>query len=173
MAKTHKTGKTKLHKGFDIREYSDGSWRYFKGKTGIAIRAPQWENITKENSKEMFLRGRDVIQEKKQAAILRRAKDHLSLEASQRISQPLDVAAEASAELYMEVFEHDNPLRDRVKVYTEIGKDVGFVDKHSGGGGTQAIQVNINISEKAVAGIDKEDEILDGLWEEIDTSRKE
>ena len=119
----------------------------------------------------MSLRGRDVIKEKKQAAILRRAKEHLSLEASQRINQPLDVASEAAAELYMEVFEHDNPLRDRVKVYKEVGADVGFVDKRVGGGGTQAIQVNINISDKATAGIEEEDQILDAIYADI--SRKE
>ena len=116
----------------------------------------------------MQKRGQDVLKDKKQAAILRRAKEHLSLEQSARLNLPHDVAAEAAAELYMEVFEHgDVSVGERVKVYTEIGKDVGFVDKRGGGGGTQAIQVNINISEKATAGIEEEDQILDGLWEEL------
>jgi hypothetical protein len=172
MAKTHKTGKTKIHKGKLVNEYSDGCYRY-DGSGALAIRSPKWANFTKENTREMQLRGQDAIKEKKQAAILRRAKEHLSLETGSLVTLPIDVAAEAAAELYMEVFEHDNPLRDRVKVYKDVGRDVGFVDKHGVGGGPNIVNVQINISEKAVAGIDKEDEILDGLWEEIDTSRKE
>ena len=170
MTKTHKTGKISTKNGFEICEYSDGSWRYNpkKGKHGIAIRSPKWANFTKENAKEMSVRGQDAIMEKKQAAILRRAKEHLSLETSRLVNLPIDVAAEAAAELYMEVFEHDNPLKDRAKVYIDVGRDVGFVDRRGVGGGGQAIQVNINISEKATAGIEVEDEILDALREEID-----
>ena len=168
-AKTHKTGKTKLHKGKKINEYSDGCWRY-DGGGALAIRSPAWatSNFTKENSGVMQRRGVEALKEKKQQAILRRAKEHLSLEQSARLNMPHDVAAEAAAELYMEVFEHDDvSVGDRVKVYKEVGADVGFVDKRVGGGGTQAVQVNITISDKAKQGIEEEDQILDALWEEL------
>jgi hypothetical protein len=78
------------------------------------------------------------------------------------------VAAEAAAELYMEVFEHDNPLRDRVKVYKEVGQDVGFVDKHSGISGAGTVNIQINISEEAVDKVESQFEILDAIYKELD-----
>jgi len=170
--KTRKTGKTKIHKGKLVNEYSDGCYRY-DGSGALAIRSPKWANITKENTREMQLRGQDVIKEKKQAAILRRAKEHLSLEASQRVNLPIDVAAEAAAELYMEVFEHDNPLRDRAKVYKDVGQDVGFVDKRSGGGGAGTVNIQINISEEAVDKVESQFEILEGIYKSLDDGREE
>ena len=164
--KTHKTGKTKLHKGRKVNEYSDGCWRY-DGSGSLAIRSPSWNSITKENAVAMQRRGQDVREEKKQAAIMRRAREHLSLEASARVRVPDDVAAEAAAEIYMEVFERDNSLRDRVLTYERIGRDAGFVDRQISGG-PQAIQININVSEKAIAGIEEEDLILDAIYKDLD-----
>lgn len=115
----------------------------------------------------MNRRGQDVIKEKKQAAILRRAKEHLSLEIASIVTLPVDVAAEAAAELYMEVFERDNPLRDRAKVYKDVGQDVGFVDRHTGITPGQ-VNVQINISQKATEGIEEEDKIFDAIYKELD-----
>ena len=165
--KTHKTGKTKLHKGKKINEYSDGCWRYEKG--ALAVRSPHWGgDITSETAGAMQKRGQEVIEAKKQAAILRRAKEHLGLETTRLITLPADVAAEAAAELYMEIFEHDHALSARVSAYKEIGADVGFIDKTASGKNVQTLNiVNITISDKATKGIEEEDQILDALWEEI------
>jgi len=168
IAKTQKTGKSKIHKGKKINEYSDGCWRYDRAG-GIAIRSPNWGgNLTSATAGAMQKRGQEVIAAKKQEAILRRAKEHLSLETASLITLPADVAAEAAAELYMEVFERDNPLRDRVHAYKEVGADDGFVDKRSGGGGVQAIQVNINISEEAADKVESQFEILEGIYKSLD-----
>jgi hypothetical protein len=166
MAKTHKTGKTKIHKGKLINEYSDGCYRY-DGSGALAIRSPKWANFTKENTREMQVRGQDAKRAKKQEAIRKAVEDISGL--------PMNLSGDAIAyiagELVKETLQHDNPLRDRVYTYKEVGGDAGLVDGRVGGGGTQAIQVNINISEKATAGIEEEDQILDAIYADI--SRKE
>ena len=165
MTKTHKTGKTKVHKGKLVNEYSDGCWRYATGGY-IAIRSPAWAkaNFTKENTREMQIRGQDAKAAKKQEAIRLAVEDVSGL----KMNLSGDAIAYIAGELAKEALQHDNPLRDRVYTYKEIGGDAGLVDRRGGGGGGQAIQVNINISEKATAGIEVEDKILDALWEEID-----
>jgi len=167
MTKTYKTGNTKTHEGELIAEYSDGCWRKENGF--IAIRAPKWKEVdfTKENAHEMVKRGHESRAIKKREAIMRRAKEHLSMEASERIAIPYDVAAEAAAELYMEIFERDNPLRERVYAYERVGKDVGFVDQVVSVGGGQAIQVNINISEQAVDKVESQFKIIDAIYKEL------
>ena len=167
MAKTKKTGKTKLHKGRKVNEYSDGCWRY-DGSGGIAIRSPDWGGtITKETSKAMQLRQVDARKEKKQQAIIKATQDAMGADGKLTIKLPDDAAAYVAGELWAETLQHEQLLTSRLKVYQEIGGEAGIVERRGGGQSVQAIQVNINISDKATAGIEEEDQILDALWEEL------
>ena len=169
--KTHKTGNTKFHKGKKVNEYSDGCWRY-DGSGALAIRSPAWRNITKETSGAMQQLAVDARKEKKRQAIVKATQEAMGADGKLKIKLPDDAAAYVAGELWSEALQHEQLLASRLKVYQEIGFEVGIVDRtEKKGAGVQAIQVNINISEKATAGIEEEDQILDGLWTEI--SRKE
>jgi len=176
MTKTKKTGEVSTKDGYEIAEYDNGAWRYTgdggKTKGAIAIRPPEEEFTTEPdhpmNAVELSKKGEVAKKTKKHDAIVRMAKEHLDTPTAQRIRQAADVYAEAAALLTMEVFETDNPLRDRVYTYERVGGDVGLVDKYKDNKNVQATQVhlNITISDKAMAGIDETDEIIDALWEE-------
>ena len=84
-----------------------------------------------------------------------------------KIKLPDDAAAYVAGELWAETLQHEQLLTSRLKVYQEIGGEAGIVERRGGGQSVQAIQVNINISDKATAGIEEEDQILDALWEEL------
>ena len=162
MAKSKRTGETRFKNNETQYKYTDGAWRRVNGQ--LAELHPGQRKFTKANAKAMSVRGQDAKMAKKQEAIRKAVEDISGL--------PMHLSGDAIAyiagELAKETLQHDNPLRDRVYTYKEIGGDAGLVNRRSGGGGTQAIQVNINISEKATEGIEVEDEILDALWEEID-----
>ena len=165
--KTHKTGKIKLHKGKKINEYSDGCWRY-DGSGALAIRSPNWGGtITKETSGPMQKLAVDARKDKKQQAIVKVTQEAMGVDGKLRIKLPDDAAAYVAGEIWAETLQNEQPLRDRLLVYEAIGRDAGLVEKKGGGQSVQAIQVNINISDKATAGIEEEDKILDALWEEL------
>ena len=168
MAKTHKTGKTKIHKGRKVNEYSDGCWRY-DGSGALAIRSPAWanNNITKKTAVEMQKRGIDSRMKKKQAAVVKATQEAMGINGKFKVKLPDDAAAYVAGELWAETLQNDQPLRDRVLVYERVGRDVGLVTSKGEGKSVQAIQVNINISEKATKGLEEEDKILDALWEEV------
>jgi len=168
MAKTHKTGKTKIHKGKKINEYSDGCWRY-DGGGALAIRSPAWANanITKKNAVAMQKRGVETRKKKKQDAIVRATQEAMGIDGKFKVKLPDDAVAYVAGELWAETLQNDQPLRDRVLVYERVGRDVGLVTGKGEGKSVQAIQVNINISEKATKGLEEEDKILDALWEEV------
>jgi len=171
--KTHKTGKTKLHKGKKVNEYSDGCWRY-DGSGALAIRSPNWGGtITKETSRAMQQSAVDGRMRKKKEAIVKATQEAMGPDGKLKIKLPDDAAAYVAGELWAEALQHEQLLSSRLKVYQEIGGEAGIVEKRGGGHGVQAVQVNINISEKAIKGIEEEDAVLEALWEEVDTSRKE
>ena len=166
MAKTKKTGKTKIHKGKKVNEYSDGCWRYEAG--ALAIRSPNWGGtITKATSRAMQERQVDARMKKKQDAIVKVTQEAMGVDGKLRVKLPDDAAAYVAGEIWAETLQNDQPLRDRVLVYEAIGRDAGLVERKGGGQSVQAIQVNISISDKATAGIEEEDQILDALWEEL------
>ena len=174
--KTKKTGELSTKDGYEIAEYDNGAWRYTgdggKTKGAIAIRPPEEEFTIEEdhpmNAALMSKRSDISKKQKFQDAITRMAHDHLDGKTAGRIENATDVYAEAAALLTMEIFEPDNPLRDRTHTLERVGAVAGVVDKYKDGKGgpTQAIQVNITISDKALAGIEASDEIIDALWEE-------
>ena len=176
MTKTKKTGELSTKDGFEIAEYDNGAWRYTgdggKTKGAIAIRPPEEEFTVEEghpmNAIEMSKKGEISKKQKFDDAITRMALDHLDGKTAGRIANATDVFAEANAFLTMEIFEPDNPLRDRVYTMERVGAVVGVIDKYKDkrDGPTQALQVNITISDKALAGIETTDEIIDALWEE-------
>lgn len=163
--KTHKTGKISTKDGFEICEYSDGSWRYNakKGKHGIAIRSPKWRDFTKENAKAMSIRGNEARVAKKQEAIRKAAEAH----SGSPMLLPDDAMSYTYGLLWEGVLDDKNKLKARADTAIMIGTDAELVDKQSGGRGAK-VQVNIAISDKATAGIEEEDKILDALWVEVD-----
>ena len=159
--KTHKTGKTKLHKGLKVNEYSDGCWRYATGGY-IAIRSPKWANFTKENTKEMQQRGVDARVAKKQEAIRKASEEH----SGNPMLLPDDAMAYTYGELWKGALDDKNKLKARAETVMMVGRDARLVDWKGDGGAK--VQVNIAISDKATAGIEESHEILDALWKEID-----
>ena len=176
MTKTKKTGELSTKDGYEIAEYDNGAWRYTgdggKTKGAIAIRPPEEEFTTEldhpMNAAEMSKKGEVSRKQKFQDAITRKAIEHLDRKTAGRIENATDVYAEAAAIMSMELFEADQPLRDRTNAFERIGAAVGVIDKYKDGksGPTQAIQLNITISDKAMAGVEANDEVIDALWEE-------
>lgn len=164
------------HHGREIEEYDNGAWRY-TGEGGvtkgaIAIRPPEQEFTAEEdhqmNAAALSMVGHEKKKELKQERIMEKVKSIVSNKDALTIHTPQDVAAYVAAELFSETLAFEKPLRDRVYTYERIGADAGLVDKYKDkrSGPTQAIQVNITISDKALAGREAEAEILDALWEE-------
>ena len=174
--KTKKTGELSTKDGYEIAEYDNGAWRYTgdggKTKGAIAIRPPE-EEFTAEleapmSAAKMSVLGHDKKEQLKQERIMEKVKKIVGKQEALTIHTPQDVAAYVAASLFSETLAFEKPLRDRVYTYERIGADAGLVSKYKDGkaGPTQAIQVNITISDKALAGIEASDEIIDALWEE-------
>ena len=180
--KTQPTDKYDMKNNKEIRLWSDDSWRYTGHNGGpngaLAIPSPSKTRVlrargfTKEpgprNAGDMSKRGAEKKRELKQERIMEKVRDIISNEDALTIHTPQDVVAYVAAELFSETLSFEKPLRDRVYTYERIGADAGLVDKYKDtkSGPTQALQVNITISDKALAGIETSDEIIDALWEE-------
>ena len=85
---------------------------------------------------------REARERKKGEAIVRMARER-----GLAANTPLEVYAEAVAQLTDELFNKDHKLKDRVDAYVKLGRDVGVVEqvvRQQATDGVIAIQINVS-----------------------------